>query len=159
MRFVFVLFFFAPLAWSEISNCGTDCTGNGISGGNAGNGLCYTESIVFSSYDGLVSDCRLAGGDPDYCICRAVSYCPGNYMIRGSCRDSPFPPPPVSSSSSEAVVIVPPVISSSSAGGSTGNGNGFEFDFNEAKRGFTDFNDIFIQIFACFLVIRLLRMI
>ena len=39
---------------------------------------------------------------------------------------------------------------------SVSSSSGNDFDFNEVKRGFNDFNDIFVLMFACFLLVKLI---
>jgi len=52
-------------------------------------------------------------------------------------------------------LYIPP---SSSSFASSSSGNGNDFDFSEVNRGFKDFNDIFVLIFACFLLVKLIWM-
>lgn len=165
MPFIFLLLF-ASFSWSGIGTCGEPCVGSSVLGGDVSNtgGLCFTSGAVSARYDNLVHACEVKGLYNGYCICIAATYCPGYYMIRGACESSPPPPqlssssassPPLPELSSSAIVVVPPFFSSSSDG-SSGNGN--DFDFNEVKRGFSDFNDIFVLIFACFLLVKLIWM-
>jgi len=163
MPFIFLFLF--SFAWSEIGTCGEPCKGSSVLGGDVSNtgGLCFTLGAVSARYDNLVHACEVKGLYNGYCICIAATYCPGYYMIRGSCSDtsSVVVPPPEPSSSSSAPP--PPPVSSSSPppeySSTSTDCPGNEFNPVNVLNGFRDYWDIFYLIFACFILVKLLNLI
>jgi len=145
MPFIFLLFFFS-LSWSALSP--VDCTVKNPCPSDYDNLSTNADFIASANASPCVRPCITSGYTTFYCLWDLQA---NNWVFSAVEINFCIPSQPSSSSASS---LSPSELSSSSDDSSHGN----DFDFNEVKRGFNDFNDIFVLIFACFLLVKLIWM-